>query len=158
MLEWSTRQLSVRELTGRNDGPQVEAWLKLTGNRKGDPWCGAYQAGGQKACGLPMPKGAGGSYNWFTLPARTYYVRGQRGSLDNLKPGHQVGFYYANLGRVGHIGRLVSAGRPIRKGRAVRGWYCNEGNTGTGGGRDGAGVYLLFRTSTEIYAAANWLY
>jgi hypothetical protein len=158
VVAWSAKQLGVRELTGRNDGPQVEAWLRLTGNRKGDAWCGAYQAGGQKACGLPYPPGAGGSYNWFKLPARTYYVRGLRGSVDSLRAGHQVGFYYANLGRIGHIGRAIMPGRATRKGRPARGWYCNEGNTGVGGGREGAGVHLLFRSATDIHAAANWLY
>lgn len=158
VLAWSATQLGVRELTGRNDGPQVEAYLKVTGNRKGDSWCGAYQAAAQKACRLPFPNGAGGSYNWFKLPSRTYYVRGVRGSTDSLKAGHNVGFYYVNLKRVGHIARLVAPGRAVRKGRPARVWYTNEGNTGTGGGRDGAGVHQLTRTPSEFYAASNWLY
>lgn len=159
VLAWSASKLGVREATGRNDGPEVEAFLKVSGNHKGDPWCGAYQAAGQKANALPLPAGAGGARNW-TQPAnkRTYYIRGTRGSIDSLKPGHQVTFYYANLGRVGHVGRAVAAGRAIRKGRPVRGWYTNEGNTGTGGGREGAGVHQLYRASTDFYAAANWLY
>lgn len=159
VLAWSNAHLNVREATGRNDGPEVEAFLRVTGNRKGDPWCGAYQAAGNKACGLPIPAGAGGARNW-TLPGnrRTYYIRGQRGSLDSLKPGHQITFYYANLGRVGHVGRLMQPTRSIRRGRPARGWYTNEGNTGTGGGREGAGVKQLFRSSTDFYAAANWLY
>lgn len=157
-LVWSATQLGVREATGRNDGPEVEAFLRVSGNRKGDPWCGAYQAAGQKACRLPFPAGAGGARNWAKDPKRTYYVRGLRGSVDSLKPGHQVMFYYVNLGRIGHIGRAVSPTRAVRRGRPARGWYCNEGNTGTGGGREGAGVHLLFRPATEIYAAANWLY
>lgn len=158
-VAWSATQLGVREATGHNDGPEVEAYLRVSGNRRGDAWCGAYQAAGQKACRLPFPAGAGGARNW-TQPTskRTYYIRGTRGSLDSLKPGHQVTFYYANLGRVGHVGRLIAPTRAVRKGRPARGWYTNEGNTGTGGGREGAGVHQLFRPSTEFYAAANWLY
>ncbi|RZK94971.1 MAG: hypothetical protein EOO62_30320, partial [Hymenobacter sp.] len=32
-LAWSATQLGVREATGHNDGPQVEAYLRVTGNR-----------------------------------------------------------------------------------------------------------------------------
>lgn len=158
VLQWSATQLGVREATGNNDGPQVEAYLRVSGNHRGDAWCGAYQAAGQKTCGLPFPAGAGGARNWAKDPKRTYYVRGLRGSVDSLKPGHQVMFYYSNLGRIGHIGRAVQPGRAVRKGRPARVWYTNEGNTGTGGGREGAGVHLLTRLPTEFYAAANWLY
>lgn len=158
VLAWSAAQLGVREATGRNDGPQIDAWLRLVGSPPRSAWCGAYQGGGQKANGLPMPAGAGGSYNWAKDAKRTYFLRGVRGSIDSLRPAHQVMFYYPALGRIGHIGRAVTPGRPIRKGRAVRGWYCNEGNTGVGGGRDGAGVHLLFRAATEIHACANWLW
>lgn len=159
VLAWHASQLGVRELTGRNDGPEVEAYLKVTGNRKGDSWCGAYQAAGQKACKLPFPAGAGGSYNWFKLTSpRTLYVVGLRGSVDSLKAGYHVGFYYSNLKRIGHIARLVAPGRAVRKGRPARVWYTNEGNTGTGGGREGAGVHLLTRTPSEFHSASDWLY
>lgn len=33
--------LHVRELTGKNDGPEVETWLKYVGLRRGDPYCAA---------------------------------------------------------------------------------------------------------------------
>jgi hypothetical protein len=158
VLDWSGKQLNVREATGHNDGPVIEAWLRATGNRKGASWCGAYQAAGQRACGLPSPKGAAGSYNWFTDKSRCYYYLSKRGSIDSLKPGHQVGFYYASLGRIGHIGRAVAPARAIRRGRPARGWYVNAGNTGSGGGRDGGGVRVVFYPSSEISAAANWLY
>lgn len=154
MLQWSAAHLHVREATGRNDGPEIWAWQALTGNARGVEWCGCYQAGGQKACGLPFPAGAGGARNWFLDPKRTYFLKGVRGSIDSLKPGHQVGFYYASHKRIAHIGRAIM---PTRA-RGARGWYCNEGNTGKGGGRTGAGVHLLMRANWEIHAAANWLY
>ena len=150
MLSWSATQTSVREATGRNDGAEVAAFLKVVGLPTGYEWCGAYQAYGNKHCGAPFPPAAGRAASW--TPAanpRTYYIRGKRGSVDSLQPGHQVTFYYANLGRIGHVGRLVS--------RTRRGWYTNEGNTGRGGGRTGAGVHVLLRANWEFYAAANWL-
>jgi len=38
-LRLSASQVGVRERTGRNDGPLVEAYLRAAGARRGDPWC-----------------------------------------------------------------------------------------------------------------------
>ena len=147
----------MREATGRNDGPEIDAWNKALGIPLRSFWCGSFQAALQRECRLPSPPGAGGSYNWFKpASARTYYIRGQRGAVDSIRPGHVVGFYYANLKRIGHIGRAVAPTRQTRRGG--RGWTTSEGNTGSGGGRDGAGVHYLTRASWEFYAGANWLY
>lgn len=32
----------LREATGKNDGPWVEAVQRTTGNAKGDPWCASF--------------------------------------------------------------------------------------------------------------------
>jgi len=148
----------VRERTGRNDGPEIDAWNRALGVPLGSYWCGSYQAGIQRLCGLPVPNGAAGSYNWFKNAGRTYYIRDRRGTLDSLRVGHVVGFYYTNLGRIGHIGRAVALGKPLRAGRPPRGYYVNAGNTGSGGGRDGGGVRVVYYPAYSIYAGANWLY
>lgn len=154
----ASARTGIREATGNNDGPAIDAMLRLVGSPLRSPWCGAEQAWQQQLCGLPFPKGAGGSYNWALDAKRTYFLQGVRGSVDSLQAGHQVMFYYPHLRRIGHIGRAVAAGRSIRKGRPARGWWCIEGNTGTSGSRDGAGVHRLFRLSSEFYATANWTY
>lgn len=151
-------RLGIREATGKNDGPAIDAMLRLVGSPRFSPWCGAEQAWQQQLCGLPFPRQAGGARFWAVDPVRTYFVRGTRGSVDSLKPGHQVMFYYANLGRIGHIGRAVAPGRSVRRGRPARGWWCVEGNTGTSGTREGAGVHRLFRQANEFYACTNYLY
>jgi len=157
LLKWSYTQLDVRELTGRNDGLAVEAYLRITGNRKGDSWCGAFQAAGNKACGRPFPAGAGGSYNWFLLKSpKTFYVAGVRGSVDWIQLGDRVGFYYSNLGRIGHIGHVVREAGRVRRGRPARGYIVRAGNTGSGGGRDGAGVHDYFYSASDIHAASRW--
>jgi len=40
--EVSTRYLHVREATNRNDGPEVEMFLRYLGLPKGQPWCAAF--------------------------------------------------------------------------------------------------------------------
>jgi hypothetical protein len=148
MIHWLESQLHVRERTGRNDGPEIEAYLRTTGNAPGSEWCGACQATGNRHCGLPIPAGAGGSYNWFKASdPRTFFLRGTRGSADDIQPGHKVGFYRPALKRIGHIGCAVE--------RTKNGFITIEGNTGRG---IGAGVHRLSRSKGEIYAASNWLY
>ena len=160
VLKVSASRLHIREKTGHNDGPDVEAAQRAAGARPGvDPWCGCEQFMEQKLAGLPSPAWPAAARNWSLASSpRTYFIRGLRGSLDSLRPGHQVTFYYANLGRVGHVGRLVEASRAVRRGRPARGWVVRAGNTGTGGGRDGAGVHDVWYPSYELYAASNWLY
>jgi hypothetical protein len=159
LLKSSAARLNVREATGRNDGPQVEAAQRAAGAKKGDPWCGCEQYVEQKLCGLPTPAWAAAAANWTLAGnSRTYYIRGQRGVADSIQVGDQVTFYYANLGRVGHVGRNVQATRSLRRGRPARGFIVRAGNTGSGGGRDGAGVHDVFYAATDVYAAANWKY
>jgi hypothetical protein len=159
LLKSSAARLSIREASGHNDGLEVEAAQRAAGARKGDPWCGCEQYVEQKLCGLPAPTWAAAAANWtLTSSPRTYYLRGRRGVVDSIQLGDQVTFYYANLGRVGHVGRNVQATRPVRRGRPTRGFIVRAGNTGSGGGRDGAGVHDVFYSAADIYAAANWKY
>lgn len=159
LLAYAASKTYVRELTGNNDGPEIDAWCRALGIPLRSFWCGAYQAGVQRACKLPYPSAAGGARYWTLKNSpRTYYIQGLRGSPDSIKPAHIVTYYYANLGRVGHVGRTVAPGRAVRKGRPARVWTTNEGNTGRGGGRNGGGVHVLTRTPSDFYAAANYNY
>jgi hypothetical protein len=36
------KQLGIREATGNNDGPQVEAYLATVGLKKGELWCAVF--------------------------------------------------------------------------------------------------------------------
>ena len=158
-LQAATARLHVREATGRNDGPEVWAAQKAAGAKRGDPWCGCEMYVQQVGCGLPFPKWPAAARNWSDAGSpRTFYLRGLRGSLDSIRPGHIVTFYYANLGRVGHVGKVVALGRPLRAGRPPRTFLVNAGNTGRGGGRDGAGVYNVTYQAADIFGAANWSY
>lgn len=157
VIAWSNLYLYVREATGNNDGPEIDKWNKALGIPLRSYWCASYQAAGQRENNLPYPAAAGGSYNWFKPTSwRTYYIRGKTGSPDSIRPGHHVGFFYTNLKRIGHMGRVISPTKLDSRG-VPRGWNTNEGNTGSGGGRNGAGVHQLMRAKWEFYAASNWL-
>jgi hypothetical protein len=42
LIEIAESQIGIRELTGNNDGSQVEQYLKSVGLVKGYPWCVAF--------------------------------------------------------------------------------------------------------------------
>ncbi len=147
ILDWERSQLYVRE-HGYNRGPEVESYLRTTGNAPGSEYCGAFQATANVRCGLPIPAGAGGSYNWFLLTSpRTLFCLGVRGSVDEIQPADRVGFWNPRLKRVGHIACVEIKTR--------NGFVTLEGNVKTG---VNAGVHRLTRGRGEIYAAANWSY
>ncbi|TGD82881.1 hypothetical protein [Hymenobacter wooponensis] len=152
--QWLTANLWIREATGRNDGPAVTRIILENGGVRGNEWCGFTQAEAQKRCGLPRPKGAGGSYNWF-LDSKRNVLKGKVGSFDSVQVGHKIGIYSASRGRIAHITACVELARAVRKGRPARGAWCIGGNEGRG---TNAGMHRTFYAATDIYAAANWNY
>jgi hypothetical protein len=64
--------VGVTELTGKNDGPLVEAILASTGNKKGDPYCAAFNYYCYREAGLAelVPKTAW-SPSWVAQPTWT---------------------------------------------------------------------------------------
>ena len=159
LLTTSAARLKVREATGRNDGPEVEKVQRLAGARVGvDPWCGCERYYWNYTCGRPSPKWPAAARNWSQpTDPHTFYIRGgKRGVLDSVKVGDTTTFFYSNLGRVGHVGMVVELGRPLRAGRPPRTYRIRAGNTGSGGGRDGAGVHDVTYSAESIYAASTW--
>lgn len=151
MLGTAAGAVGQREATNRNDGPFVEACLKVVGLGKGHPWCGAFLAWVWKQCGVrPVPTGAGAARNWFAdAYGRTYYKKGVRGTPTQARPGDVVGFYYEPLGRIGHVAMIEQT--------TPTGFVTIEGNTDGAGSREGGGVRRLRRSRASIFTAANWI-
>jgi hypothetical protein len=145
ILDWERSQLQVRE-HGYNRGKEVESYQRTTGNAPGAEWCGSFQATANARCGLPFPRGAGGSYNWFLLTSpRTLFFLGVVGSVDDIQPGDRIGFWSVKYRRIAHIG--------IVEVKTRNGFTTIEGNTGK---YANAGVHRLSRGRGEIHAASNW--
>lgn len=144
-----TSQLGVAEATGRNDGPQVEAYQRVTGNRRGDAWCASFVAWCYKQVGVKRV-GNGAAASWFKQPI---YVRNTHGirrfSQLAAKRGNTGSLFYQKLGRIGHIFFIDD----------VRGeWVITvEGNTNNGQSREGDGVYKLRRRIRNIYSVSTAL-
>ncbi|SNC67369.1 hypothetical protein SAMN06265337_1927 [Hymenobacter gelipurpurascens] len=153
LIDWLTARLWFRETHGNNRSPAIDALTKAGGGQLGWPWCGYTQLANQQANKLPFPKEAGAARAWFVDKLRTYFLVGQRGALDSLRPGHLVGLSYGN--GINHVTRAVEIFPRLRKGRPPRGAWCIGGNEGRG---TTAGIHRTYYAGPAIRAASNYNY
>lgn len=122
----------VKEATGANDGPWVEAIQRITGNRRGDPWCASFVA---MICDIafqgknPLPRTA--SCDVLLEAART------RGWLQDEPIAGDVFLVMRTKTDAVHTGIVTAVGQLAVK--------TIEGNTNSGGSRDGWGVFARER-------------
>lgn len=128
--------LFVREKTNQNDGPWVEAILRVTGNAKGDPWCAAFVSfvlcivnGGTS----PLPMTAS------CQAIREYAVA--HGMLTTTPDAGDVFLLLDGANHAHHTGFCAS--------QVADGVFSTiEGNTNDNGSRDGYGVFARRRSLT----------
>lgn len=133
-------QIGVREKSGKNDGVQVEAYLKTVGLEKGYPWCAAFVKWNLLNAGFTQAKAINGmalscnvKSRWVTEPIA----------------GDVFTLYYAKLKRIGHTGFFDK-----RINSSV--YRSVEGNTNEAGSREGDGVYRKYRSYRATYSFNRW--
>ncbi|MFK5948799.1 MAG: CHAP domain-containing protein [Methylococcales bacterium] len=143
-------QLGVRELTGHNDGQEVETYLRSTGLDKGYAWCAAYVNYCLIQCDAETPKGAAWSPNWFPQN-KVVYKRGNDPPIYLPQKGDVFGIYFTKKKRIAHVG-FIHYWKPGSN-------YVTtvEGNTNEAGSREGDGVYKKRRLKRQVYEVANWI-
>ena len=141
-------QLKVREATGRNDGPQVQAYLATVGLKGNWPWCGAFVAWCSVKAHVQTPPGAGAARAYF--PASRIIWRQGRALRAVPAPNDVVGYRWSRRDAEDHVGILEVWGTsPLAA--------TLEGNTSGGRlDRDGQGVYRNWRFKSQIYQIARW--
>lgn len=147
VVEIASSFVGLREKTGNNDGPLVEAFLASVGLSKGDPWCAAfnyycYQKAGESK---RVPR-SGWSPDWVNG------AQWKQGKGIDPKPGDTFGIYFESKGRVAHTGMIEKWSDSV---------LTIEGNTGATGSigeadRNGDGCYRKRRLKRQIYASRNW--
>lgn len=139
----------VREATGKNDGVEVEMFLRTVGFGPGAAWCAAYMAYAYEHCDIPNPKSAW-SPNW-ALDKDAVYKFGEGYKVAHLKakPGDAFTIYYSSKGRVGHVGMYLYS--------TVSRVYTIEGNTNQAGSREGDGVYRKVRNWNQVYRITSYV-
>ncbi len=145
-------QLQVREVTGKNDGVEVERYLAFVGHKKGAAWCAAFTSYNLNAVGVtspPNPKTA-----WAPSFANTKYIVWSQSLRKARKskqpqPGDCFTIFYSAQNRVGHVGFVVD--------QTSNYFITIEGNTGLSGTREGSGVHKLKRSKEKVYAVTNYI-
>jgi len=104
IVQLAVAELGVREATGNNDGPQVEAYLSYTGMARGNPWCAAFVCWVYKQAGLPQPRNA---WSPALFPRQRRYM-GSSEATKQAMPADIFGIYNQRLGRIDHAGLVRS--------------------------------------------------
>jgi len=138
LVQLAVMEIGVRELSGKNDGTRVEAYLASVDLKKGLPWCGAFISWVYKQAGYARPR-----TGW--TPALFPSSRLTRSAL----PGNLLGVYFPKLKRIAHVGLIE---------RLDGDWFVSvEGNTNSEGSSEGDGVYRKRRHVKTIYQMADWV-
>ena len=140
-------QIGVKEATGNNDGPQVEAYLAVTGFTAGAPWCAAFVAWTYTTNDVPNPKSAW-SPAWFP-ESKVIYSRDVSSTGTIPQRGDVFGIYYGSLGRIAHVGFVHQWGDNIV--------ITVEGNTNDDGSREGNRVAMKRRPARTIYKVSRYI-
>lgn len=151
VVEWARTQVGVTELTGHNDGPQVESYLKSTKLGPGYPYCASFQHKAYRECGrvLKPERSFASAAHWHQKPHRIW-ERGTSDTLTGARPGDVVGYYFNNLGRIAHTEIFER-----EEGKWV---YTIGANTSDDQGvnRDGGGVYARKRLRSFCTCISRW--
>jgi hypothetical protein len=131
-------QVGVKELKNKNDGKEVEAYLKVVGLARGQPWCAAFICWVYRQAGYSKPR-SGWSPDLFNTKV----------NRKTPAPGLVIGIYFPELHRIAHAGFISTAHGS---------WLQTiEGNTNNGNSREGDGVYAKRRNSHLSYTFSDWL-
>lgn len=145
-----TAQLGVRELSGNNDGKDVEKYLKTVGLGKGYAWCAAFVKWCLLSSGVREARVVTGAA--ASLYRRDHLVYDKGRWYAEPLPADVFTMYYRNLGRIGHTGFFSGWAN-----RSMATFVTVEGNTNGGGSRDGDGCYRRIRQVGSGVAFSRWV-
>lgn len=152
-LDTCLSAVGVTERGGPNMGTEVEIYLRSTKLGGGYPWCSAFVHWGFRSCGTVHEPA-----REFAAAARWHrdgHIVFTRGHWERQPEGRRISqdgdlgtLWYNNLGRIGHV--FVVAGEDDDYLLTV------EGNTNSGGDREGEGVYRRKRLKRSVYSVCRW--
>jgi len=137
-LDTAKSYVNVTELTGQNDGPEVEKFLKFVDRKKGDSWCAAFVSYCLGVNNVLAPKANSGVAQRFITKRSVSAFRVLDGTVK-IPPGTILVWKRGNTWQ-GHVGFVVDWNG--KSGQTI------EGNTSPGrkgSQRNGDGVYIRKR-------------
>jgi len=148
-LDTAFSYIGVKEATGKNDGYEVEKFLKSVGRKKGDSWCAAFVSYCLTTTNHPFPVRSGLARAFVIKQSilATHVLQGikqvSRGDLIIWQKGSSIS---------GHIGFVAIVDD--------KKYITIEGNTSSGqkgAQADGDGVYIRERTIQPYnYFRVKW--
>lgn len=145
LREIYSSQIGVRELTGKNDGQEVEMYLHSVGLKKGYAWCSAFVHWCLDSAKIKN------SVNAFSPTAenKKNIVYKSRTFFSQIKSGDVFTIFYPSLKRIGHTGFVD---RKLNSSIVE----TVEGNTNDASSREGDGVYRRKRSINSLYSISRW--
>jgi hypothetical protein len=138
-------QIGVREATGKNDGPEVEMYLRHVGKPKGLAWCSAFVAWCLSEAEIKHTVNA-----WSpTSENRRNFVYRNNKIEKQPQAGDVFTIFYPKLNRIGHTGFYHA-----NQNESII--ITVEGNTNAQGSRNGDGVYKRYRPLKTIHSISRW--
>jgi len=141
-------QIDIRELTGNNDGIQVEKYLSSANLGKGYPWCASFINWSFMECGINLNLKYPAWVPSYFPSDKLIMVRGQ---FQLRKPifGDLIGIWFESKDRLAHIG--------FYDGENSKYYFTVEGNTNKAGSREGDGVYRKRRIKRQVHSISSWV-
>ena len=155
VLETLIEHVGVMEATGKNDGPEVESYLRSVELGKGYPWCAAFIHWSYRECGrvLYPPREFAMAQRFHPTTHRIWQKGKWKRDKDSpefiSQPCDHFAIWYKNLGRIGHTGVIIDEDEKF--------FRTVEGNTNSEGGREGNGVFIRYRLKKTTYCVSRWL-
>lgn len=151
-LKVALSQAGVVEQGGNNRGAEVKQYLASVGLPEGHAWCAAFVHWCYRECGTviePKRKFAM-ALEWHKQPQRVWGKGAwQRDADDRIsEDGDHFALWSGHLGRIGHTGLI--------RGEDDDYILTIEGNTSSGGSREGDGCYLRRRLKRTIHCISRW--
>jgi hypothetical protein len=150
-------QVGIKELTGRNDGVEIDKYLISSGFKPNsrNPYCAAFLVWGWKQCGL---KQFGNAYSPSWFPKNRIVVSKQKG-WGNVKDSavFVFGLYYNNLKRIAHVGYIEQVHTTyIITIEANSSQVAAIGSAEDRDAKDSGGVWRKRRMKKGIYQVSKW--
>lgn len=159
LISHARTYVGIREKTGRNDGPEIERWLRVVGRKKGDAYCTAFCSTMFYDLNIPAPI-TGWSPSMFT--GNVIYERKHADWRKGFvfPKGCVAGFYYADKGRVAHTFLIESSGweksMTIQANTSFNGAVQSDTDL-TEAVREGDGVARKWVRNSTIYIASDYI-
>jgi CHAP domain len=153
-LDTAKSYVGVRELTGNNDGVEIEKFLSSVGLKKGNAWCAAFISYCLEVNNIKVPSVRSGLARHFQSKVNKKYIVDAKLVLRGKKiPKGSLVIWQKGVTVFGHVG-MVQTNWIGQYGKTI------EGNTSSGkkgSQSDGDGVYERDRKISPLnYFRIRW--